>query len=381
MKKIGLVCVMALLAVSVFARGGAQNQGGVPEVTVWAAGSDNVQLIYEKLVDAFNSNPNYNKTCVVKLQFMPTGAGTQTIQDRVLAAYQAGQKNTSFDIVEVGDEQMSTFVTRGGADMFVAYDTAKIPNLAGVQARPPIGSQFYVPYRGTTVVIAYNADAIPNPPKTVDELTAWIKDHPGRFAYNAAGTGGAGDSFIRSSIYNYLPEEAYMSSDSKWAEQWDQGFAYLKEIHPYLYKSSGRVVYPNKNQGTMDLLANKEIDMCPAWADMMLQSLDSGSMPSGIRIAQIQPSLTGSLACLGIPSFGSHPNEAHAFIDFMLSPEAQNILLKDMAAIPLIASTRLDSAQGAKVKDLDVAQFRTQAIGDLIQPINKRWNDEIATLP
>ena len=28
-----------------------------------------------------------------------------------------------------------------------------------------------------------------------------------------------------------------------------------------MYKSSGKVVYPNKNQGTLDLLANKEVDI------------------------------------------------------------------------------------------------------------------------
>jgi putative spermidine/putrescine transport system substrate-binding protein len=293
----------------------------------------------------------------------------------------SGQKNTDFDIIEIGADEMGPYLDEGGPDMFLRYDASKIPNLSGVKARPPLGSEYFVPYRGTTVVMAYNSEVISNPPKTMDELTQWIKDHPGRFAYNALGTGGAGDSFARSAIYNYLPVEAFMDNNTRWENQWDQGFDYLREIHPYMYKSSGKVVYPNKNQGTLDLLAGKEIDICPAWADMSLSQIKTGTLPSSVRIYQIQPSLTGSLNSLGITSFGSHPEEAYDFIDFMLSAAAQNILLADMAAIPLIDGSKLDAAEAVTVRDLDVTQFRTQSIGSLSTSLNQRWDDTIATLP
>lgn len=55
----------------------------------------------------------------------------------------------------------------------------------------------------------------------MDELVEWMKANPGRFAYNTPGTGGAGDSFVRTSVYNFLPEEASTSDDAKWEEQWD----------------------------------------------------------------------------------------------------------------------------------------------------------------
>jgi putative spermidine/putrescine transport system substrate-binding protein len=358
-----------------------KDTGGKPSVSLWASGSDNVRIVFEKLVAEFNSNPEFNQKCTVTLQFMPTGGGTQTIHSRLLAAYKTGQKGTDFDIVEVGTDEVGPYLDEGGPDMFIRYDASKIPNLSGVSARPPLGPEYFIPYRGTTVVIAYNSEAVPNPPKTLDDLTKWIKEHPGRFAYNALGTGGAGDSWARSAIYNFLPEEAFMDNNLRWASQWDQGFAYLKEIHPYMYKSSGKVVYPNKNQGTLDLLASKEIDMCPAWADMSLSQIKNGTLPASIKIYQIQPSLTGSLNSLGITSFGSYPEESYSFINFMLSPTAQNILLSEMAAIPLIDGSRLNANEAAVVKDLDVTKFRTQSIGSLSTNLNQRWNDTIATLP
>src|SRR5699024_9133578 len=123
-------------------------------------------------------------------------------------------------------------------------------------------------------------------PTTMDELVEWIKAHPGRFAYNTPGTGGAGDSFVRTAIYNFIDDpSALMSDDQKWEEQWDEGFAFLKDLHPYMYKSGDTVVYPNKNQGTLDLLTQGEIDMCPNWADMVLSQRKAGTVPENIKIA------------------------------------------------------------------------------------------------
>lgn len=380
-KRLGIVLLILLMVCGMVFAGGKSDSAGKPEINLWVSGSDNIRIIYEKLIASFNSNPKYNTHATVKLQFVASGGGTQTLQDKILAAYKAGQKNTTFDLVEFGDDQIAAVLSQGDPNMFVKYNASKIPNLAGVKARPALGAEYFVPYRGTTVVIAYNSDVVKAPPKTVADLTAWIKQHPGRFSYNSAGTGGAGDSFIRTSIYNFMPKEALMSADPKWEAQWDKGFDYLKEIHPFLYKSSGKVVYPNKNQGTLDLLANKEIDMCPAWADQAISSVKNGSLPASIKICQIDPPLTGAVNTFGIPSFGRYPEQAYLFIDFMLSPEAQNILLGELAAIPLIDNSKLDAGNAATVKDLDVNNFRTQSIGELAKDLNKRWNETIVTLP
>jgi putative spermidine/putrescine transport system substrate-binding protein len=381
MKKFAVFLLVAMMAMPLFATGGKDKAGAKPEVNLWTSGSDNVRLIFEKLVDAFNKDPRYNQDFTVVLQHMASGGGTQTIESRVMAAYQSGQKNTTFDIVEVGDTQMSVFLSEGGPNMLVKYDPSKIPNLAGVTARPPIGKEYYVPYRGTTVVMDYNSDVVKNPPKTTRELVQWIKDHPTRFAYNAPDTGGAGGSFAQTAIYNFLPPEALMSDDTKWQAQWDQGFNWLKDIHPYLYKSSGKVVYPNKNQGTLDLLTSKEIDMAPAWADQTITGVKNGSLPSSIKMYQIDPSFTGSLMAFSIPSFGRYPDQAHVFINYMLSPEAQNLLLSEMAAIPLIENSKLNQAEAAAVRELDVSNFRTLSIGSMGAELYKRWNETISTLP
>lgn len=74
-----------------------------------------------------------------------------------------------------------------------------------------------------------------------------------------------------------------MSPDTKWetehTAEWDNAFALMAELHPYLYQTAGKVQYPMKNAGSLDLLATKQIDMTPAFVNMVLSQKNMGTMP------------------------------------------------------------------------------------------------------
>ena len=356
--------------------------GTVKDVQVWATGSDNVRQTFEKLVDDFNANSEYAGTYEAKLNFILSGTGGGTLADQLVAAYKAGQTDTEFDVVDLGDDDLTKVLSLTSEDVLQDLDMSKIPNAEGVTAEPVAAKGKIQPYRGTTVILAYNSETVPEDevPTTMDELVEWIKAHPGRFAYNTPGTGGAGDSFVRTSIYNFIDDDsALMSSDPKWMEQWDEGFAFLKELHPYMYKSGSSVVYPNKNQGTLDLLTQGEIDMCPNWADMVLSQRKAGTVPEKIKITTIEPSFTGSVQGIAVPSYSGNKEGGFAFIDYLLSPEAQTILVQDMAAIPLVTEG-VDLTGAEELMSMDVSNFRTQALGDRVTDLNARWDEEIGTL-
>lgn len=356
--------------------------GTVKDVQVWATGSDNVRQTFEKLVDDFNANSEYAGTYEAKLNFILSGTGGGTLADQLVAAYKAGQTDTEFDVVDLGDDDLTKILSLTDENILDELDMSKIPNAEGVTAEPVAAKGKIQPYRGTTVILAYNSETVPEDevPTTMDELVEWIKAHPGRFAYNTPGTGGAGDSFVRTSIYNFIDDDsALMSSDPKWMEQWDEGFAFLKELHPYMYKSGDTVVYPNKNQGTLDLLTQGEIDMCPNWADMVLSQRKAGTVPEKIKITTIEPSFTGSVQGIAVPSYSGNKEGGFAFIDYLLSPEAQTILVQDMAAIPLVTEG-VDLTGAEELMSMDVSNFRTQALGDLVTDLNARWDEEIGTL-
>lgn len=386
MKRLGsLLLAGAMMAATLTGCGGGGSDDGTTAdgkstVTLWATGSDNVRAIFETLCDDFNTNSEYADKYQVELQFMLSGTGAQTLADSVSAAIKAGQENTDYDIVDWSGDDLSKIVSQVGEEAFVKLDRSKIPNAASVEAESSVAADYVQPYRGTTVILAYDSEKVPTPPTTWEELEQWMKDNPGRFAYNTPGTGGAGDSFARTAVYNFLPEEAMTSDDPKWEEQWDEGFAYLKELHQYMYTSGGSIVYPNKNQGTLDLLNQGEIDMCANWADMVLSQRAQGAIKDTIQIAQLDPALTGSLQTLSIPTIGSNEEGAYAFMDYMLSPEAQQIMVTEMAAIPLIDTADMDMTGYEDLAGLDVSNFRIMSIGDLATDFNARWDSEIGAI-
>lgn len=360
---------------------GGSSSGGSTTVHIWATGSDNVRQIFEKLTADFNSNADANKGYKAELNFLLSGTGGQSLPDMLAAAYKANQTNTDYDLIDMGGDDLSKIMSVMGTEAFVKLDNSKISNASRVSAKSASAAEFCQPYRGTTVVLAYNSKNVAKVPTTTEELYQWIKDNPGRFSYNTPGTGGAGDSFARTTVYNYINDEAAMTSDDpKWEAQWDQGFAKLAELHPYMYQSGGKVVYANKNQGALDLLAQGEIDMCPMWADMLLSQRAAGTVPEYVKMTTIQPSFTGSVQSLMIPNFGSNVDGAYAFIDYMLSDGAQELLVKEMAAIPLVDVSNMDMTGYEDLKDLDVTKFRTLSIGSLDTDFNERWDNEIGIL-
>lgn len=380
-RKIAAVLLVAAMAVSTLAGCGASSASAAEDdktVTIWAEGSDNVRVQLEQQIENFNETNE--EGYVAKLEFITSGTGAQGLTDRIVAAKKAGQTNTDYDLVELSDSGITSYLEQGGEDLFVPIDTSKIPNYENLTVTASFRNDLLVPYRGTTVLLAYNSETVTNPPTTAEELYQWIKDNPGRFAYNTPGSGGAGSSFVLTSVYNFMDESTLTSTDEANMEQWDQGFELLKELHPYMYQSSGKVVYPNKNQGTLDLLANKEIDMTPAWADMVLSQQKQGTMPESIKLVQIEPAFTGNTVCFGIPSIGAQNDAAYAFINYMLSPEAQNIALDSMAAIPVIDFSLLDPELTKTISDLKIESFRVSAIGDLGTQLNEKWDAEIGTL-
>lgn len=386
-KRVLAAALAIVMSMSLAACGGgnkdvsSDGKDGKSTVHLWASGSDNVRQIFEVLAEDFNTNSQYKDQYQVELNFMLAGTGGQTMPDMLAAAYKADQKDTDYDLVDLGGDDLSKVMSLIGEEAFVKLDKSKIPNASRVEAQSAVAPDCTQPYRGTTVILAYNSETVDKVPTTTEELYQWIKDHPGRFAYNTPGTGGAGDSFVYTTIYNQIDDPAAMvSNDPAWMDQWDKGFEILKDLHPYMYQSGGSVVYPNKNQGALDLLAQGEIDMCPMWADMLLSQRAAGTVPEHIKLATINPSFTGSVQSMTIPAFGSNPEGAYAFMDYILSDAAQELLVKKMAAIPLVDVSGMDMTGYEDLKDLDVSNFRILSIGELTTSFNERWDNEIGTL-
>ena len=237
----------------------------------------------------------------------------------------------------------------------------------------------------TAVMLAYNSETVENPPATADELYQWIKDNPGRFAYCDPSTGGSGYTFVTTAIYNQLPDEARMSPDTKWetehTAEWDNAFALMAELHPYLYQTAGKVQYPMKNAGSLDLLATKQIDMTPAFVNMVLSQKNMGTMPESIKLQPIEPAFSGALAGFCIPKIAKDQEAALSVIDYYLSYEAQAIGWNTMYASPVVDTAKLENLDHADwLEETNMDELRYFSIGMIQKDIVVRWAEEIAPL-
>lgn len=357
----------------------------VPVVTLWGSGGQEVREALQAIVDAMNADPDYNTKVKAEVQFVVSGTSEQSLADRLAAAYTAGETDTDFDLIAIDDNAISTIVAQTGDDFFLPIDTSKLSNYANLIFTENVVGDTFIPYRGTTVMLAYNSDTVTNPPETADELYQWIKDNPGRFAYCDPSTGGSGYTFVATTIYNQLPTEAATSSDTKWetdyAEEWDKAFDLLTELHPYLYSTAGAVQYPMKNAGTLDLLANQQIDMTPAFVNMVLSQKSMGTLPESIKLTQIDPAFSGALAGFSIPTIAGDQEAALTVIDYFLSYTAQSLDWNTMYATPVVETSKLTDLDNADwLSEASVDSLRYFSIGSMQTDINTRWAEQISPL-
>ena len=230
-----IIALTLVLVLSALLASGCQNTRSTtsgakdekPKVTLWTTGSDNLRVLFETAISAYNERKD--STSTVELQFIMSGSGDQKLSSRIAAAKLAGEKNTDFDLLAENGSSLAAYVEEAGENFFVKLDFNKIPNYKNLKMKSGFYTEYVVPYRGTTVVMAYDSARLPNPPKTWDELIKWIKANPGRFAYNSPGSGGRRS--ICESLYKGCRKKR---SSDKWTDN-GTGWEALGN-HPFLYK-------------------------------------------------------------------------------------------------------------------------------------------------
>src|SRR5919202_7081168 len=133
------------------------------ELVFYSGGDTNVQDLHEKqIIPGFQTSSGTKVT----FTFLEHGTGAQGIYDRLKAQSDSGKQQWDIDLWEAD----TGYYTRPD-DLFLAVSDKDIPNLAKVpKATLDFVNSKAVPYRGSSVVLAYNSDKVANPPKTYEEV-------------------------------------------------------------------------------------------------------------------------------------------------------------------------------------------------------------------
>jgi putative spermidine/putrescine transport system substrate-binding protein len=338
------------------------------------------------------------------------GSGNGPIADRAYAALQAGE-DPDVDYFETWNVLQPPGSLEAGLWQEITADN--VPNVANVIA-PAIASSTGsdIPYRGSQVLLAYNAerlltlakeqgkvadDATDLPdelvPATWAELMTWVCEFPGEFIYPRPDTTGAGRNFVtRAALESnglnqdtftidafteaygtdeLTPEQIAEINDTYFAGTWEM----LNEIEPCLYDNA---TYPSGAAATTRLLADELVTMIPIWSDQALQAKAAGLLPEDIRFIQLSDlPMVGGYASSAIPTNASNLEGALVLANFMLSPEAQESVVRDIGGFPAISWEQLPQELQADFNDVitdDVPSFGSVWTG----PMYEGWYSTVA---
>ncbi|WP_285725473.1 extracellular solute-binding protein [Psychromicrobium xiongbiense] len=381
MKLSRLMAPLAALAVASLALAGCSqgssssssaSDGSAQKLTVFLSADTNIQDLWQKtLIPAFQkANPGYTVSVDLDLHGLHD---QQTVAKLTAATVQ--HKDPGYDLVDAG------FVSQVAASGLLApVSSSDIPELKDVPADlVSAGGNGGIPYRGSSVVLAYDTKTVPTPPKTLDDLLSWIKANPGKFTYNTPDSGGSGQAFVTTVLDKTIPADQRTKMATSYAPEtetaWNDGFATLAGLNPYVYQKG---VYPNGNNQVLDLLSSGQISMAPVWSDQFVTGKKNGHIPDTVGYTQISdPSFTGGASYLGIPSASPRQEGARKLVSWLLSPAAQALVADSISGYPVIALDKLPASVQSLFKDADIAHLRPSYFASMSSDLNKNWSQKV----
>ena len=360
---------LAMLVVSAGAPGlvGAQQ---TVTLNLYISGDTNVFDLFQKgFIPAFTKKyPRYRVNFVGLLH----GNGSDGIFDKILGAKRAG-RTTDVDLWEADPGYVDQGIPEG---LWVKLSPSLLPNIAKVPKEILVAADYYgVPYRGSSVVIGYNSQFVKNSPRTFNDLVAWIKANPGKFTYCDPNTGGSGQAFVTAAIYQFTGAAKFAGKDYDPKEEaaWEPGWKLLKDLQPAMYNNG---FHPNGNVAILQLLAQQNIYMASVWSDQGLDFYKRGQLPKTMKFTQISPPLIGDDARVMLPAGGAHLEGAMTFLNWLLTSEAQTMVIDMIAGYPGIEWKYMPPALSEQFKDV-AKGFSPYPNPKYFADIKRLWHEKV----
>lgn len=353
----------------------APASSGPATLSFYSGGDTNVHDLWAN--DLFPAYKKVQPNVTFNLVFAEHGNGDQTTFDRIAAAQKAG-KSSGVDIWETGD----LLETGGKSGLIAKLSPTNIPNLSKVpQAVIDQMGGYGLPYRGSSVVLAYNSKTVATPPKTLDDLLSWIKSNNGQFTYNPPDTGGSGQAFVtRVLLTGIAPNDVNLFQtgyDQSKETEWDKGFGTLKDLGPSVYNHG---FYPKGNVGVLQTLGKGSISVAPVWSDQGLSYLAQNLLPPEVKLTQIDPPFSGGASYIGLVADSQNKQPVYDFFNWLLTPAPQSIVVTQMNGYPGLDWKYMPADVQEKFADIAKAYsfgFSSKFNTDM----NQQWYEKVAGTP
>jgi putative spermidine/putrescine transport system substrate-binding protein len=254
------------------------------------------------------------------------GQGNELV-DQLTVEKEAGAARGTASLLWINGETFSALRAR---QLLSGPWSQVLPAAALVDSASPIISRdfeqdpagYESPWGTVQLALIYDSVRTPQPPRSLAELTTWIRVHPGRFTHDQSFTG---ITFLKSALYargggveqfaGGFDSVAYLSGRTSL-------FAWLDSIKPLLWRKGTQ--YPTDVAALHRLFANGEIDFSLSNnQNEAVTKAMQGVLPPTSRALVLRDGTIANAHYLGIPFNAPSAAGAMVVANFLLSPDAQ----------------------------------------------------------
>jgi putative thiamine transport system substrate-binding protein len=180
------------------------------------------------------------------------------------------------------------------------------------------------PWGMAQIVFMHDTARLKNPPKSMAELLAYAKTHPGRFTYPEP-PDFLGSTFLKQALIELTDQREALqkpATDTNFGPVTAPLWVWLDELRPHLWRQGQ--AYPQSMPALRQLLADDEIDIAFTFHPNEISAeIEKGNLRDTVRTYVLTGGTIGNTHFVAIPYNASAKEGAMVIADFLLSPEAQ----------------------------------------------------------
>lgn len=250
---------------------------------------------------------------------------------RILAEKNAGRdRDGAVDLLWINGENFRTMKENG---LLYGPFAERLPNYRYVDTigKPTTTVDFTMPVEGmeapwgmAQIVFVYDTARLQTPPKSMVELLAYAKTHPGRFTYPEP-PDFLGSTFLKQALLELTDQRDALqkpATDANFGPVTAPLWGWLDEIRPHLWRQGQ--AYPPSMPALRQLLADGEIDIAFSFhPNDASAEIEKGHLPPTVRTYVLAGGTIGNTHFVAIPYNARAKEGALVVANFLLSPEAQ----------------------------------------------------------
>lgn len=261
---------------------------------------------------------------------------TSEAVSRVLAEKTAGNdQQGKVDLVWINGEN---FAAMAKHQLLTPHWVTQLPNfdLTDPNNNPAMTRDFGLPTQGmeapwgkAALTFYYDSLATKTPPQTLQQLSAWVKQHPGRFSYPKP------PDFLATSFLKYAlivlndrQTEATKALLYQAATPQSQALLlpvlwnYLDELHPNLWRQGQH--FMSSGIELLRLMGDNELQLAFTFSAADIPTAVARfELPDSSRSYRMQDGSLSNIHFIAMPYNAAHPDSAKLVVNFLLSPQAQ----------------------------------------------------------